>query len=144
MTSQEKKEYLQQYRVAEQEEERLSGEIERWRSRAEKMTTGYGLSPSGGGDGRSLEHTVERIDELIRQLVGQLDELVALRQEIGAVIDAVQDTRLRELLRLRYIDGMSLAQIADKMNYCYKQTIRLHLRALAMLSLNVQQKQFIV
>lgn len=144
MTSQEKKEYLQQYRMAEQEEERLIGEIERWRSRAEKMTAGYRLSPAGGGDGRSLEHTVERIDALIRQLTAQLDELVTLRQEIGACIDAVPEARLRELLKLRYIDGMSLAQIADRMNYCYKQIRRLHLRALAMMSLNVQQKQFIM
>ena len=86
MTSQEKKEFLQQYRAAEAEERRLEMEIERWQARAAKMTVGYGGTPSGGGDGRSLERAVARIDELIRQLTGQRDRLARLRQEIGAAI----------------------------------------------------------
>lgn len=137
MTNQEKKEILQQYRAAEREEARLAGEIERWRSRAEKMTAGYSLARGGGGDGRSLEHSVEHIDELTRQLTAQRDELVQLRRSIGGAIDAVPDARLRELLRLRYIEGMSFEQIAVKMGYCYKQICRLHGIALAKMSLNV-------
>ena len=136
MTRQEKKEYLQQYRTAEQEEERLSGEIARWRSRAEQMTVVYRRSTAGGGDGRSLEHTVERIDALIRQLVAQLDELVALRQEIGAAIDAVPDTRLRALLRLRYIDGLRFEQIAKAIGYYdLRWVYRLHNLALEALTI---------
>lgn len=36
MTSQEKKEILLQYRVAEREEKRLEAEIQRWRTRTER------------------------------------------------------------------------------------------------------------
>lgn len=131
MTSQEKKEILLQYRRVVREVQDLETEIQRWRSRAEQMTAGYGPTPSGGGDGRSLEHTVAHIDDLTRQLDQRLDRLVTLRREIGRAIDSVPDARLRELLRLRYIEGLSFEQIAVRMNYSWRQVIRLHGAALS-------------
>ena len=126
MTNQEKKEILQQYRLAEMEEQRLEHEIERWRSRAEKVTPGYSKAPAGGGDGRSMEHTLERLGELVVELTKQRDKLIRLRREIGAAIDTVPDARLRELLRLRYIEGLSFERIAVSMDYSWRQVIRLH------------------
>lgn len=130
MTNQEKKEFLQQYRLAEMEEQRLEHEIERWRSRAEKVTPGYSKAPAGGGDGRSLEHTLERLGELAGELTHQWDKMVRLRREIGAAIDTVPDARLRELLRLRYIEGMTWERVAVQMGYSYMQVCRLHGKAL--------------
>lgn len=136
MTSQEKKEILLQYRAAEREEKRLEAEIQRWRSRAEKMTAGYGSTPSGGGDGRSLENTVEHIDDLTRQLADQRDRLVTLRQNIGTAIDSVPDARLRELLRLRYIEGLTWGKLAVAMGYDdLRWVYRLHGRALEQLTI---------
>lgn len=135
MTSQEKKEFLQQYIAAEAEERRLELEIERWRARAAKMTAGYESTPSGGGDGRSLERAVARIDELIRQLTSQRDRLARLRQEIGAAIDSVPEPKLRELLQMRYIDGMTFEKIAVEMNYSYVHICRMHGQALALIML---------
>ena len=130
MTNQEKKEILQQYRLAEMEEQRLEHEIERWRSRAEKVTPGYGKAPAGGGDGRSMERTLERLGELAGELTHQWDKMVRLRREIGAAIDTVPDARLRELLRLRYIEGMTWERVAVQMGYSYMQVCRLHGKAL--------------
>lgn len=126
MTNQEKKEFLQQYRLAEMEEQRLEHEIERWRSRAEKVTPGYSKAPAGGGDGRSMERTLERMGELAGELTAQRDKLIRLRREVGAAIDTVPDARLRELLRLRYIEGLSFERIAVSMDYSWRQVIRLH------------------
>lgn len=130
MTKQEKKEHLRQYRAAEREEERLSQEIERWRSRSEKTTVECGRA-FGRGDGRSLEHTVGEIDDLSRQLVSQREKLVSLRRQIGIAIDAVPDERLQELLKLRYIEGMTWEKISERMNYSYMQVNRLHEKALS-------------
>lgn len=130
MTNQEKKEFLQQYRLAEMEEQRLGLEIERWRSRAERMTAGYSKAPAGGGDGRSLEHTLERLGELAGELTNQRYNLIRLRREIGAAIDTVPDARLQELLRLRYIEGMTWERVAVQMGYSYMQVCRLHGKAL--------------
>ena len=131
MTNQDKKEFLQQYRLAEMEEQRLEHEIERWRSRAERMTAGYSKAPAGGADGRSLENTMEHIDDLTRQLSDQRDRLVTLWREIGMAIDSVPDARLQELLRLRYIEGLSFEQIAVRLDYSWRQVIRLHGAALS-------------
>lgn len=135
MTNQEKKEFLQQYRLAEMEEQRLEHEIERWRSRAERMTAGYSKAPAGGGDGRSMEHTLERLGELAGELTHQRDKLIRLRREIGAAIDTVPDTRLRELLRLRYIEGMTWERVAVQMGYSYMQVCRLHGKALSQIKM---------
>lgn len=136
MTSQEKKEILLQYRVAEREEKRLEVEIQRWRSRAEKMTSGYGGTPSGGGDGRSLENTMAHIDDLTRQLAQRLDRLVTLRQKIVTAIDSVPDPKQRELLRLRYIDGLTWGKLAVVMGYDDLRWIyRLHGRALEQMTI---------
>lgn len=135
MTNQEKKEYLQRYRAAEREEARLCREIGRWRSKAEQMTAGYGPAPTGSGDGRSLEHTLEHLDELTRRLIHQRDEMVALRLQTGAAIGAVPDPRLRELLTLRYVEGMTWERIAVHMGLSYQWVCKLHGNALTELCL---------
>lgn len=136
MTSQEKKEILLQYRRVGREVQDLETEIQRWRSRAEQMTARYGPTPSGGGDGRSLEHTVAHIDDLTRQLAQRLDRLVTLRQEIGTAIDGVPDPKQRELLRLRYIKGLTWGKLAVAMGYDdLRWVYRLHGRALEQLTI---------
>lgn len=135
MTNQEKKETLWQYRAAEREEKRIEQEIIRWRSRAEKMTAGYGPPHGGSGDGRSLEHTVERLAILTSELVDQQNKLISLRRWIGGAINSVGDDRLRELLRLRYIEGMTWEQISVLLHYSYMQVCRLHGKALDQLKM---------
>ena len=130
MTNQEKKEFLQQYHWAELEERRLEREIERWRSRAEKVTPAYSQAPASGGDVRPGEDVLLRLGDLAVELTHQRDKLIRLRRKIGAAIDAVPDARLRELLRLRYIDGLAWGRIAVQMGYSYKQVCRLHGTAL--------------
>jgi len=136
MTNQEKKEALQRYRAAEREEARLGREIGRWRARAERMTAGYGPTPTGAGDGRSLERTVAHIDELTGRLIHQRDELVSLRLSLGEAIGGVADPRLRELLTLRYIEGMTWGKLAIVMGYDdLRWVYRLHGRALEQLTI---------
>lgn len=130
MTNQEKKEFLQQYHWAELEERRLERELERWRARAEKVTPAYSQAPASGGDVRPGEDVLLRLGDLAVELTHQRDKLIQLRRKIGAAIDAVPDARLRELLRLRYIDELSFEQIAVRMGYSWRQVIRLHGAAL--------------
>lgn len=135
MTKEEKKEHLLQYRAALQEETRLSQEIERWRTMAEHMTAGYGPVRSGTGDGRKLERTVAKLSELISQLTAQREELIAMRYTIEAAINAMEDDRLRWLLKLRYIEGMTWECVAERMGYDTSWVTRLHRTALEQLAL---------
>lgn len=130
MTNQEKKVELQKYRAAVREADRLALEIQRWQSTAEKMTPVIHLAPAGGAGGRSMELAVEQIDDLTCKLGDQQVEAVRIRIQIGNAIASVSDERLRELLRLRYIEGSSFEQIAVTMNYSWRQVLRLHGTAL--------------
>ena len=133
MTNQDKIAWLRRYREAAAEQDRLMAEIARWRSLAERVSPTLSGMPAGSGGPARMIAAVERLDELEAELAEQIVERVATRREIGQAIDRVPDERLARLLRLRYIDGSTLEKIAVEMHYCYKQTKRLHWRALDVL-----------
>lgn len=54
-------------------------------------------------------------------------------QETEAAVDAVPDPTARELLRLRYLEGMTWDAISLAMSYSYTNIHRLHRKALALL-----------
>ena len=75
-------------------------------------------------------HKFDRIVELEFEIDRQIDELVAVKAEIENGISKLTDGRYREILRLRYISGKTFEEIAVRICYSYKQTCRLHGRAL--------------
>ena len=135
MDQQEKRNFLQQYGAAELEEKRLDREVERWKTRTARTGADYQLVRSAGEDNPELAQAVRQIANLTRDLIRQRSKLTALRQSIGAAIDSVSDDRLKELLRLRYIDGMTWEKIAEQMNYSCMQINRLHSKALSQINM---------
>lgn len=136
MTSQEKKAELLKYREAEMEATRLEGEITRWYSRSEKMTTMVKLVPGGSSGGRGIETAVEAIDDLAGQLGAQRAKLVSMRKAIGAAIEDVDDEKLRKVLRLKYIEGMTWERVAESMDMSVRGVIKMHGRALAKINVS--------
>lgn len=127
-----KKEWLERYRSLQTEAERTERELQRWRSRAERVTQRLSDMPKGGERRNKLEDAVCAMEELEDTLMVQILKAIAVRQEIAAAIEAVQNPVSRELLKRRYIDGDKWESIAEKMNYCYKHVVHtLHPRALA-------------
>ncbi len=135
MTNQEKKEYLSQYCVLAKEVERLSEEINRWQSFAEKITLTYSAQPKGTNTADKIQTAVEKIDCLMRQMANVMVEQAELRSEIYKAVISVNDRTLRLLLSYRYIDGLTWEQIAVKMNYSYVHVCRLHGEALSIMML---------
>ena len=135
LNSQEKKKFLQQYCTAEQEEQRLDREIQRWKSRVQRTNFDYHTLQFPASHDSTLEYAVQQIKNMTIQLILQRSKLVALRQSIGAAINSLSDSRLRELLRLRYIEGMTWEAISEYMNYSYMQINRLHNKALTELNM---------
>lgn len=75
-------------------------------------------------------HKYDRLVELDDEINRAVDDLVDIKTEILKGIRQLSDGRLREILRRRYLDGNTFEQIAVGINYSYKQTCRLHGRAL--------------
>ena len=110
-------------------------ELQRWKSRAEKITSSVSDMPKGGNQGDRLQLAVDRICELEERLNGKIDAAVKRRKEMEAAIITVEDRTLQLLLRYRYIDGMIWEQIALRLNYSYMHVCRLHGQALSQIVL---------
>ena len=93
---------------------------------------------SGAPDGSSsdpLPECVGKIMELEEALNRQIDQMVERRQAIERAIDSLPLADSAQVLRYRYIDGMTWEKIAVEMNYTYRWVLRLHNRALTALTI---------
>ena len=129
MSDEKKKEYLQGYRMSEQELMRLQEELALWESRAQKMTMSWSTAP-GGGLGEGFPACVERILELREELQQEMERGVRLRRDTWAAIGAIVEPRQRLVLQFRYLDGLTWERIAEKMNITYQWACHLHKLAL--------------
>ena len=127
------KETLMQYRETEREIAQLERELQEWRSRADRVTTSYSIAPGGSGSGRHMENAVLHLHELALELAGRYREQAAQRLIVGQIIDSVPDLKFRAVLRRRYLDGLTIQQIADDLGYCWHQINKQHMKALSML-----------
>lgn len=127
---------LRAYRELLAEARRLSEELARWRSIAERVTPpppGARVTMAGGAGGGRIETAVEHIDTLRESLAARLAALAAQRACIERAIDAVPEARLRLLLQYRYLDGLTWEAIAEKMGLSSQWVHVLHRRALCQL-----------
>lgn len=131
MTSQEKKEFLSRYLEILAEEKDIREEIAYWESKAQKVTSSWSAVPSGGKGSDKVQMGAIKIAELRESLIDKINHLVSVRIEIERAISTVQDDTQRRLLRRKYINGLTLEQIAVEMHYSYVHTCRIHGYALS-------------
>lgn len=135
MTNQEKKKWLLEYRKLDQDIERDMEELQRLKSRAEKITSSVSGMPKGGNQGDRLQLAVDRICELEERLNGKIDAAVKRRKEMEAAITTVEDRTLQLILRYKYIDDMHWDEIAEKIHYSFRHTTKLHGKALTQIKM---------
>lgn len=130
------KEQLKQYRHIKKEIEQTKGLL------AELEARVYGLQSPEISD-MSRAHTAqgssaqERAADSTMQLREeywtQLQELAAEQLAVEEAIETLDPT-LRQMLRHRYIEGMTWEEICVAMNYSWRQVHRLHAQALRQLA----------
>ena len=80
-------------------------------------------SPSG----ESLpQKQVEELADMERQLLAEMVKYHKLRYKITREIEQLPDERFREVLILRYVEGMSLREVAEKMGYSQDRIKHIH------------------
>lgn len=132
------KQFLSQaYRIDSQIERRTE-EIMRLRSRLEKATAQLTGMPRGGqSDWTELD---VKLLEYEARLKAEASELIRIKGQIRDAIDAVEDKRYRELLKMRYIMGMRWERIAVELNYSYQHVMRMHGEALRFVRVPVKDE----
>lgn len=68
-----------------------------------------------------------QLEERINRLI---DRYTDIRDKITSQIEDLNDDRYTAILSLRYLDGMKLKDISEKMHYNYKWACQLHGKAL--------------
>lgn len=139
-----KREYLQQYQLIQQEIQRLLAEKIRWEELACRVTPVPALraaqinSPSLLSPALATRFTpsyrVLRARENIflweQRIAQEVDALLGLRRAIDDAIRSIPDPESQLVLKYRYIDGLTMEEIADRMSYCERHISRLHESAL--------------
>lgn len=124
------KEYLSRYRW---QNDRINAKLEQVAELRRKVQTVC----SGSSDGSHSSTPYDRIGEITARIVDlereineDIDRSIDVQRGILSAISTVPDERLRHLLELRYINCLTLEEIARRMDYSYKQICRLHGKAL--------------
>lgn len=125
--------WLRRYVANEQEIARLRQEIESWEALALPSAPRLGCAVGGGAAGSSVERLYERVEALREALVAELDRRVTLRFEMEGAISALADERHQLVLRLRFIEGLSLEAAAERMHYSFRQVCNLSAKAIGLL-----------
>lgn len=133
MTDQDKKRWLWRYRESLEKEKALRADLQEQESRAVKTTAVLTGMPGGGGDGQTLARAVESIVEAQQKLQAQINVCGAVRREVVAAIDQVQDERDHAILYRRYVLGQTYEQIAEAMDRTTRSIIYRHNKAIEIL-----------
>ena len=86
---------------------------------------------SGGASGHDkMENGVVKLTAYEEEISADIERLIALKREISAVIDLVENPKRRAVLRFRYINYKSFEQIAVDMDMSYRNICYIHGKAL--------------
>ena len=138
-------EYLGQYLKIEDEIQSEKDYIASLKAIVENTTTHLsftaGRNPSK--DNGKFENTMLDIVEAERKYNEKLRDLGLKQAEIANLISRVPDERLKKLLRLRYIEGMSMKETADELGLTstHIHIYVLHSRAIKMVEKILNQLQ---
>lgn len=120
------KQLLRQARIADRLVDEAAERAARVRARLE---AGRRSSVSGmprGGGGSDWTRTADQLVTLEARVNARLRELCRLKQSAMDLIQGVDEPRLREVLELYYLDGMTWEQVAERMGYSQRNVMYLH------------------
>ena len=122
MTYQEKDRILRQYRENAIRLRGLVREAERWEQIA--MSTAISSEPSSGGGntGGRVQTAATNAADIVQDIQRDMNGIRAERQEVRRLVDGVRNRRQKMLLELRYINGLTVDQIANEIGKSCKWT----------------------
>ena len=121
------KQYLNRVRRIDKEIEALLRLVQRTRESLESVTQNY---EADGAQSTKNPHKYDRLVELESLVDAKIDEQIALKSEILCTIMKLNDRRQRLVLMEYYVEMKTFEEIAVDIHYSWKQTHRIHARAL--------------
>lgn len=132
MNNKDKIKRLKQYIELTKEHQQLIESFEEYKSKiynpAIQILTDMPKAQNQGNE--KMDNQIIILLEYEDKLHNKLIDLKNIKQEIENMIENIEETVERMILRYRYIDGMNFENICTKMNYTWRHTHRLHSKAL--------------
>ena len=123
------KEELLQYKYAREKVEETLEEYQKYKTRAEKMTSIISDMPRGTSNSNKVADNAIKMADLSVEYEKRWLEAENKKLEIEKNIDLVEEP-YRSLLHKRYVQGLNFEKIADEMGYSYVRITHLHGEAL--------------
>ena len=120
---------LQSYRYYQLRIDSNLDQIRVLRSRMQKVTVAYHDAP-GGGTGKDAAELIAKMLELETYIKADTERVRYALMDIQFLIDSLEDFRERNVLQLRYVEGLNWYQISEKLYMNRRWVTRLHGRAL--------------
>ena len=125
------KEYLLQYQHIQREIEDIDRRMAQVRLKyAAPSAINYSDMPKAHNGNHDLSDYVAKMDELTDYMISKYTRLRGIEIDIYMRVDRMENQQERELLRYRYIDGMTWTQVADAMLTTERNVYFIHGRAL--------------
>ena len=125
------KEYLVQYQHIQREIEDIDRRMAQVRLKyAAPSAINYSDMPKAHNSNHDLSDYVAKMDELTDYMISKYTRLRGIEIDIYMRVDRMENQQERELLRYRYIDGMTWTQVADAMLTTERNVYFIHGRAL--------------
>lgn len=124
------KEFLLQYKWAKREAADVELRITQLRLRyGAPSAINYSDMPSAHNP-HDLSDYIIQLEKLTDYLFEKYQRCIGIETDIYMRLDQMTDQIEREVLRYRYVDGLTWEQIADRMSYSRRNITRIHGRAL--------------
>lgn len=137
------KEYLRQYRDADDAINAKLDQIHRLRELATKTTQTLAKDRvRASGEQDKVAKIVTKIVDMEREVDADIDGLREVKRQVEDTIAGVSDPRERKVLTLRYINGLRWEEIAVQLNYHYRWVLELHGRGLRAVEKNMEAEQW--
>lgn len=125
------KEYLLQYRAVQREIEDLNYRMAQLRLKyAAPSAINYSDMPKAHNSNHDLSDYVAKMDEMTDYMISKYTRLRGVEVDIYLRLDRMENQDERELLRYRYIDGLTWVQIADRLHTVERNVYFIHGQAL--------------
>lgn len=111
--------FLSRYRKKDQEINSLCEVLNHIRELTTRTSSDYtrpAVQTSHGKEAK-FESLIDRLIDMQNDINKKIDELVNLKPKAEQIISSIDDSRIRAVMRYRYICGWSWEKIARKMHY---------------------------
>lgn len=131
-----KKEFLCQYLNVQTEIAAKLDQITSLRELSTRITRSLSPNKVKSSSDNQLEATVSKIVDMEKEIGASIDKLDQARRQVESAIDSMPNPVQRNVLRLRYLNGKNLEQVAEEMNYTYRNVCYLHGKALDQMTIS--------